>query len=457
MSDPDLEDQLVRLSNPPVALAEGRVCLYCPAPLPATSKEHVFNSAWGGRHKSRYLVCDACNGAFSSDVDLALLPLVRYVMNGHNVHGERQRSAPDLPTESEYLLRPYGRPALDAPKVEVDPQPSGSSTVRIQADTTAEATRFVLDGRLDEALGRSLTEAGRRAIVEQIRAAPATSEPVGPVQFNVELDVPGNYRAAVHTALKALAVYEPELARSPRFERARRFARFGEGEWTDYAVRIDTLIDVAEEILDTPGWPLTNAVQLWFDPADGQVVARLTVLGRIVRDVRLAGDYGGPNRTLFVFEPFLGHNGPLPAIGATFGALPGHAAYGLPIRTIAVGPALSFVELGQDAGNVLARSLGPDALVAAIGDGVVQAASRHPTFGSAAADAFRTTFAEALVRLSLMAGTSRTTAEATSILDAEGLTDLTARFEGRPTDDDEVIAALGDLFQQVLRTWTRND
>lgn len=441
---------LVAMTHPDVFATKPAACLYCPAPLPSTSEEHVFNSAWGGHAKSKWLICDACNAAFSHRVDTALLVVVRHVMNGFSIKGKRHKEPPSIPMDGGYVLRPYGR--LETPtRVEAELDESGRIAVTGSAPDRPTALRATIEAA-ERAAGRPLTQEEHAHLKAQIKKAPVTSVQVGTLSALTTLDFIGGYQSAVHTALKVLSALEPETARSALYEGARQFARHGRGEWDEYAVTLTPLVDVVADVMSGPGWPLTNAVQIWFDAAGRQVLARLTVLGRVVRDVRLATGYDGPNRTLFVFEPF-GHTERLPAIDATFAALPGHQAHGLAMRLVQAGPPPTFEQMGQDLARVMSQSVGADALSAALGDGVERVARRHPVFGPTAAAEFREVFADALARLSYLRGNPRPVEEARTLLDASGMEALGTQLEGRTTSDDDVQSDIADVFATAMSKW----
>ena len=439
---------LVSMTEPVAYREKPERCLYCPNPLPSMSGEHLFNAAWGGHHKTRWIVCDECNGAFGEGVDKALLPIVRYVMNARNAKGERQSEPPSIETDGGVILRPYGRP--ESP-VRMEAKVDGDRLVISGSAPTRRTALRAAMAAAEEAKGGPLSDAVREEIRRQVIESPSTAASAGEIEQLFSLDILGAYRSAAHTALKALSAFEPTLARDPLFEAARRFARHGEGAWEDCAVTLRTSIDAAD-VLDTPGGVLKNSVQLWFDPSGGYVVARLTVLDRIVRDVRLASGYDGPNRTLYVLEPW-GHRNRLPAIGARFGTPPGHREHGLAVRMVEVGPAPTFDDMARDLASVLSRSLGPDALRAALGDGLVKAVERHTTFSAEARREMSEVAVDTLARLSHLAGDPRPEAEARTFVAEAGFEGRLASFADQLTEGGAVLDAVADAFESVMSGW----
>lgn len=441
---------MVDMIDPVAYQTKPDFCLYCPNRLPSGSGEHLFNSSWGGRHKSRWTICDECNAAFSSDVDTALLPAIRFVMNGFGIKGERQKAPPVIPTADGGTIEPYGL-AKPAPDIRTVVTPDGG--VIIEGTLLSEGAYKHVAQAFKQAQGRPPTADEKRRIKAQLRAAPVAEDRGRSVTIPVQLDLGKGYRSAVHTALKALSAYEPARARSADLEEARRFARYGEGEWEDFAVTLATLVDVASELMSGPEWPLTNALQLWFDAAGHQVLARLTVLGRVVRDVRLTNSYDGPNRTLFVFEPF-DHRERLPAIEAEFKTPPHYAALDQPLVLVEAGPAPAPKELGQDLARTVGQSTGLDALSAALGNGIERVAHRYPEFGTDATREFGDVFADALARFSYLAGDPRSKEDALELIQSHGLDELASTYGGRQTEEEDVVTALGDLFHKALTEWT---
>ncbi|MHC5763461.1 HNH endonuclease [Nostoc sp.] len=94
-------------------LSERKECLYCGATLPATKKEHIFNSCWGGSFSTNKLICGKCNEYFSQTIDSELTTYTKFVMNSWGIKGERHKQIPEIVTdECEYNIRAYAKPKL---------------------------------------------------------------------------------------------------------------------------------------------------------------------------------------------------------------------------------------------------------------------------------------------------------------------------------------------------------
>jgi hypothetical protein len=442
-------DPLIALTEPAIRVGEAATCLYDEAQLPSRTREHVFNSAWGGKHLTSSLVCDACNHAFGKDVDPGLLPLVDYVMNGWNVHGERKRAAPAIAAEGGVVLGPYGQPRVSGPQVKLGDVDGRFS---LSAPSKRSAFRYVESGELERELGRALPPSEKAAVLQQIREAEYVSAEPGPLTLPISLDLQAGYRSAAHTALKALGLFEPELARSSDLARARLFARHGEGAWDDFAVTVRPIVSLGDLVAEVGPNPLANAVEVWFDEAGGQVVAVLTVLGRIRRAVRLSEVYEGPNRAFLVWENAVVGGGRIHAHDATFRSPPFHRAAGVPLRLVEVESAPTVQELGEDAARVASQALHFDAPLAVLSEAVRRIERRQDALTAGAVDAYREALADYAAKLSRLIGAPLSNAQASAAVDAAGFVGLAEALGGRPLGDVEVQEAIADVLGRTVRS-----
>ncbi|NUU59157.1 hypothetical protein [Paenibacillus agri] len=275
-------------------------CLYCGTSLPATKAEHIFNSCWGGTHKTSRLICDTCNEDYSC-IDSIFAPYTQFIMNAWQFKGERHQEIPSISTEEGYTIEKGGRPVIN-PKVDVIPLDDGRMKIKANLRSKSQARKLILDEKdvIEEKIGRELTEAELEEIREEIRNSEFVTGAPGILKINAQLCFDDEYRSAAHTLIKCLACFDPETAKSDLTKTIRDFARYSHGDWLEFAIEASSIFSF-EDIFNTYSHHINSAV-IYYSEFLGKIIGSLTILGRIKRWVILAHNYTGPDRILYVQE-----------------------------------------------------------------------------------------------------------------------------------------------------------
>lgn len=295
--------------EPEIRASEHKKCFYCGDDLPAKNKEHIFNSSWGGSHKTGELICNKCNSAFSEEeVDSAFFEYTRSVMNAWAFIGERHNEIPKIPLNDGYILDAMGQLKLNGPKVEEEFQPDGSYKIGFSFNSKGEARRLFLDGNEVAYLGRSLTKDEKQDFRQLIAQTDFHIEDAKPQTVSVNIDLRKQYRSAAHTILKCLALYAPDSVRSDLTHEVRSFARYDQGSWLNFAVEAHpyiSLVDKAANVLNVFRVRY-NTVEIYWSSLLKKIIGVMTLLDRVKRAVVIAEDYTGPDAVLSVVEDTYG-------------------------------------------------------------------------------------------------------------------------------------------------------
>jgi hypothetical protein len=227
---------------------EGTDCLYikyCSGSLPATSDEHIFNLSWGGVKKRDDIICSKCNNDFSSTIDNGFDPFVIRTKVARGLITEGKKNLPAVNLGSGTKLRAYG--LLATP---------GSTHSDVYEEISHD---------------------------------------------NFEYDLKMQYRSSAHTCLKALATYDPKLARTPIFDRVKNFIYNGIGEVTDFGV----LADVNEAFLPTKRQFIAgefNHVVLYFSKRLNTAIGVFHLLGGTKQAVIISNQWAADESILTVGE-----------------------------------------------------------------------------------------------------------------------------------------------------------
>lgn len=275
-------------------------CFYCDGLLPASKKEHIFNSNWTGKHKTGSLICDECNSAFSKDVDSAFKPYTKYPMNVWSLKGERQKVPPTIETQGEIIIKPGAQPEI-VPSIDFRLK-KGGVFLKGKAPNKS-ALRRLLKDRFHKNLGEELNEYETQKINDMVRASKVYTEQVESVYMYDSINPQFEIRSTVHTVLKCMAFYDYKFNAHISRE-VLNFSRYGTGEWSSFSVvarcNLDLVNDYSKNHTDF------NAVEVHYLPSTKQILARHIILGVINRWVVISSDYEGPPQVLFVAEQSLG-------------------------------------------------------------------------------------------------------------------------------------------------------
>ena len=225
----------------------GSDCIYhkiCNGKL-GTEKEHIFNSAWGGTEKTPFIVCDKCNNFFSGNLDESFKPFVLRITNTRGLATRRKGDPPPVHLKDGSKLRVHGQLS------------------------TKDATHI------------DSFEAG--------------------LKDDFDYDLKLQYRSTAHTCLKALAHYDPSLARAEIFNAVKTFVRNGDGDLRDFAINTivnDTFLPTRNQFFRGE----INHVVLYFSQRLNKVIGVFHLLGVVKRSVILSNEWKNTECVITVGE-----------------------------------------------------------------------------------------------------------------------------------------------------------
>lgn len=295
--------------KPEIRASELKKCFYCGGSLPATKKEHIFNSCWGGSHKTSQLICDSCNAEFSK-IDSTFYVYTTLIMNTWAFKGERHKEVPKIETKGDYVIEAYGKPKLKIPQFKEEVQPDGSFIMNFSFNSKKEAYRWLLDNsKLEDYLGYPPTEDERQKVRQALKEVKPQSIDIEPQKLLVNtLNLKAQYRSAAHTLLKCLGFYAPDWVHDSRTSQVREFARYDKGSWQKFAVEVNLVekqISLANQAQNKLGVQY-NAAEIYWCRSLAKIIGVVTILGRVKRAVIIAEDYHGPDAILAVIEDTYG-------------------------------------------------------------------------------------------------------------------------------------------------------
>lgn len=288
--------------NLDIRLKELKNCIYCDEQLPATKKEHIFNACWGGVHKTSQIICNTCNSHFSS-IDGSFNTFTKYIMNAWEFKGQRHKAVPVITADDGTTIESGGKPKKKS-RVEISEFEEGSK-IRIIANSKSEARKLFLEEkkRIEEALKRELTDEEIETFYNGIRQSEIVTEYVGPLGMDEEIRFIDMYRSTIHTLVKCIAMYEPDIVTGNQLQEAKDFAYNSNGDWTKFAIydakpAFISILD-ASKIRDNVK---VNAGEIYFSNTQGMIIGNLRILGLINTWVVLSDTYKGPDKILSVGE-----------------------------------------------------------------------------------------------------------------------------------------------------------
>lgn len=287
--------------------------------LPATAKEHIFNSSWGGSHKTGNLICDECNSSFSQQTDVAFAVYVQAVMNSWIFKGERHKEVPRIVLENEYFVDQGAKLKLKQPLVKDEILPDGKIKSILTFNSKSQAKRWIEGDGITTLLGRPPSaeeqESFRKIIIE---TQPYITD-AKPQLVSTQLNLREQYRSTAHTILKCLGFFLPEWVQEDLTKPIREFARYDQGDWRSFAIETEQLFSIAEQAVRTLGLGVHhNSVEIYWSSSTKMVVGVLTILNRIKRSVVIAQDYFGTDSILYVVENTHGSKKPPDSVFTEF-------------------------------------------------------------------------------------------------------------------------------------------
>lgn len=278
-------------------------CFYCGASLPSTSREHIFNSSWGGSYKDDNLICGQCNFSFSNSTDKAFLIYVQSVMNSWVFKGERHDQVPKIFLENEYFLDQGAKLKLKQPLIEDEVLPDGSIKSRLTFNSKSEAKRWIQGDGMATWLGRPPSAEEKEQLKKIIIETQLDRTDAKPQRISYQPNPREQYRSTAHTILKCLGFFLPEWVQGDLTKPIREFARYDKGDWWNFAIVSEELFSIPEQATRVLGLGVyQNSVAVYWSYSTKTVVGVLTILDRVKRSVVIAQDYSGPDSILYVVE-----------------------------------------------------------------------------------------------------------------------------------------------------------
>lgn len=430
--------------GPPAYQAgEADTCIYCSNPLPASSREHVFNACWGGVHKTSKLICDDCNQSFSG-IDKALAKHGVFTMNAWGTKGQRHSTVPKIDLEGDYELESGTKPILEEPKMEVAQGDDGSLNISLLANSKSEARRELLDrGRIEEVLGRELTDSETDQILSAVSQAWQEEARPGKVTVPIELNLQEEYRSAAHTILKCIGLYDHEFVRSDDIEDIRKFARYGEGNWEDFAVDINELVSPSQSAIGGRFGSLFNCVDIYYSRVENIIVGVLHIMSRSDRAVCVLEDYNGPDATLTVMENTLA--------GGRLKSLWGEVKEShppIPFFQVLQKPP-SKETLAMQFADLVQQSFTTDALSAKLLDSISEIESNFDEINDESINEYLTTFVNATIMYSRLIDLDKSKSGIRNMFYDSGFGNLESEHKGEDIDDENVIDLLSESLEKV--------
>jgi len=287
--------QILQIPNKDIQL---KSCFYCNNPLPATTGEHIFNSCWGGSHKTKRLICDECNNQFS-DIDATFQIYTDAIMNANLFKGERHKQIPIIGKDDpnlDYYLEAGGKPKLKKTLLEKNNQDNG---IKILSPSKKQARNYLNSDELESVWGRKLSEEEQKNYLTQ---AKSEQEYIDNLEVGKTINLNHQYRSTAHTALKCFGFFLPQLVTGEDMKEIKEFARYGKGDWRYFAVDVEQFFSIPKEVdwmkLDVH----YNSMEIYWCSYLGMVVGVLNILNRVKRAVILSRNYSGNEKYLLMFE-----------------------------------------------------------------------------------------------------------------------------------------------------------
>ncbi|MEC4895619.1 MAG: HNH endonuclease [Oscillatoria sp. PMC 1051.18] len=416
-------------------------CFYCKASLPAKSQEHIFNSCWGGSHKTSKLICDQCNSAFS-DIDSALSLYIKSIMNAAMFKGERHKEIPKIELEGDYFFEAGGKLKLKKPRVEKRSQPNGTETILYSFNSKSEASRYYND------LGLAKEE-----IRQLISEAKPEKEDPGLQLAGVTIEPKKQYRSAAHTILKCLRYHLPDKVSHSLTNSVRDFARYDKENYERFAVLVQQKRSFAEELarIWQPGI-YCNSVEIYFCSSLNKIIGVVTLLGFTQRSVILAEEYSGEDAILAVVEDTNQSKKPPKAILVKI-------PKNYPIELlITISPYKPSKEYFDNEGKMMGKFLYPTTVLIHQLDKNIEAISKKRTLLNLQnIYEYEESFLEFFLGLAKVVGVSLSKEKINKKVSSYGFAELKRNYLGKNIEDIEVQKIISRVFEQILEEIKQED
>lgn len=296
-----LEQGFIKPSNQGREGREG-TCPYCgKGRIPSKKKEHIFNASWGGKASSKKLICDSCNARFARTIDLAFKPITDRVQNMWGMAPNRSKKVPEIHIEDGLVIGPYN--ILHGKGITFDyTEEDHKFNFKISANSKSEIKRFIDNGELETAIGKTLTDKHKEEIKAQLtftdkqETEPTYSQP----RLKVSIDLKDQYRSAMHTAIKTILLYTPSSLNQFGFKQAIDFIYSGHSDFRDFALL------TKEFVLPPIETPTANFVSIYFSRKYKKIIGCFSLQNRIKLSFILAEYDGNQDVMMLVSEGFNG-------------------------------------------------------------------------------------------------------------------------------------------------------
>lgn len=440
-----------RFEKLPRRASELKTCFYCGNPLPATAKEHIFNSSWGGSHKTGDLICGECNSSFSRQTDLAFSDYVKTVMNAWSFKAERHKKVPKIILEGDYFLDKGAILKLKQPIVEDETQPDG--TIRshlVFNDDPEQISHWVNGGGMATCLGRTPSTEEQKYLKKLIKQTTPITPDAKPQKASISLNLQEQYRSSGHTILKCLGFFLPEWVSNNLTKPVRQFTRYNQGDWRLFAVNVEQLFSIAEQAASMLGLGVHhNSVEIYWCSYLKMVIGVLTILDRVKRAVVIAQDYSGPDAILYVVEDTHGSTKHPEAVFAEIDP----KQFSLPL--LGVQYFASLTQINQFFRNELAGLTGIyypiDAITARLFKGIEAVNEKNPQLNETTLEEYVNLFLNFFSDLGKITGVPIEQARTRSKLFEYGFSILASQHIGKPLTDLDIGFLMLRAFDCVMK------
>lgn len=439
-----------RFEKLPRRASELKSCLYCENLLPAKAKEHIFNSSWGGSHKTGDLICDKCNNSFSKQTDLAFSVYVQAVMNSWSFKGERHKEVPKINLEGDFFLDQGAMLKLKHSVVKDEIQSNGTIKSHLTFNSKSQAKRWIEEGGMATWLERTPSAEEQEYLKKLMQQTKPDSTDAQPQEASAQLNLREQYRSSAHTILKCLGFFLPEWVSDDLTKPVRQFARHDKGDWRFFAVNVEQSFSIAEQAADILGLGVHhNSVEVYWCSYMKMVIGVLTILNRVKRAVVIAQDYSGPDTILYISEDTHGSKKPPEAIFAEFDS----NQLSVPLLGVQyfAFPAKIYQHFRDELAGLMGIYYPIDAITARLIKGIEAINKKNPQLDEATLEEYLNLFVNFLSDLSKIAGTPVEPNRARSKLFEYGFSTLASQYIGKPCKDLDVGSLMASAFDRVVR------
>ncbi|MBD2740433.1 HNH endonuclease [Coleofasciculus sp. FACHB-1120] len=439
-----------RFEKLPIRVSELKTCFYCGDSLPATEKEHIFNSSWGGSHKTGDLICNECNNSFSRQIDSAFSVYVEAVMNAWSFKGERHKDVPKIILGGDYFLDKGAILKLQKAIIEDELQPDGTIEKYFVFNSKSQAKRWIEEGGMASWLGRLPSVEEQKYFKELIKQATPNVLDAKPQKFSAGLNFREQYRSSAHTIFKCLKFYLPEWISSDLTKPVQQFARYDQGDWRFFAVNVEQIISIAEQAASIFKLGVYhNSVEVYWCSHLKMVIGVLTILHRVRRTVIIAQNYCGPDAILYVAEDTYGSKKPPQALFAEFDS----KKFSLPLLGVQYFASLPKMEqfFDNELRVLMTRYYPIDAITARLIEGIKALNDKTPRINETAIEEYVNLFVEFISNLSKILGVPIDSDRARTKLFEYGFSSLANQYIGRACTDLDVTDLMVKALDHVMK------